>query len=68
MRQCLNFQFFFLHKSQRSNPFSQSNGRIIERVELKNFGELIQYIKITESRDSVGLNQSRFEYPDKVQV
>ncbi len=48
--------------------FSQSNGKIIERVELKNFGELIQYIKVTESRDSVKLLKRRFKYFDKVQV
>lgn len=48
--------------------FPQSDGNLIERTELKNFNELITYIKTVESRDSIGLDPSRFTYFDDVQV
>jgi len=52
-----------------ANPaFSQQNGDIIENIELKNFDDLIQYINNTESRDSIDLEKTRFEYLDKVKV
>lgn len=48
--------------------FSQADGSLIDKVELKTFEELVAYIKATESRDSVGLDPSRFDYFEKAQV
>ena len=47
---------------------SQSDGSIIERVELKNYDHLLDYIKTTEAADSIDLDPGRFEYFDKVNV
>ncbi len=48
--------------------FAQVNGKLIDKVELRNFKALIEYIQSTESRDSVKLWESRFKYFDKVRV
>ena len=47
---------------------AQRNGDILEKVELNNFEGLIQYIRNTESKDSIDLDKSRFSYFDKVSV
>ncbi|MEX0316182.1 MAG: alpha/beta hydrolase family protein [Allomuricauda sp.] len=47
---------------------SQTDGTIVERVELKNFEQLLSYIKKTEARDSIKLDAGCFAYFDKVNV
>ncbi|MCL6265954.1 alpha/beta hydrolase family protein [Flagellimonas myxillae] len=50
--------------------FSQTDGAIVERIELKNFDQLLTYIQNTEARarDSIKLDASRFAYFDQVDV
>ncbi len=47
---------------------AQNNGEVIHKEALKSFSDLVNYVQNTESRDSVGLLESRFAYFAKVKV
>lgn len=48
--------------------FTQTNGEIFHKTKIENFEALLNYICTTENRDSVYLDESRFEYFTSVDV
>lgn len=64
-----NYFFYVLYLLCLSNMSNaQKDGDLIEVTKIKNFKELLAYIKATENRDSIKLDPKRFASFSKVKV